>query len=53
MRVAKTTGKATPLAVRSSDGVIHTNPGKDFELHVDDVLVLMGEESDLRPVEER
>jgi voltage-gated potassium channel len=51
--VGEATGKATPLAVRSRDGVIHTNPGQDFELHADDVLVLMGEESDLRPVEER
>ena len=51
--VGEATGKATPLAVRSSDGVIHTHPGNDFELHADDVLVLMGEESELRPVEER
>jgi voltage-gated potassium channel len=51
--VGEATGKATPLAVRSRDGVIHTNPGQNFELHADDVLVLMGEESDLRPVEER
>jgi voltage-gated potassium channel len=51
--VGEAIGKATPLAVRSSDGVIHTNPGDDFELHADDVLVLMGDESELRPVEER
>lgn len=50
--VGEAIGKATPLAVLSHDGVITPNPGRELELHAEDVLVLLGEESDLRPVEE-
>lgn len=51
--VGEAIGMATPLVVRRADGVITANPGRDLELQTDDVLVLLGEDSELRPVEER
>lgn len=51
--VGEAIGMATPLVVRRRDGVITANPGRDFELQAEDVLVLLGEDSELRPVEER
>lgn len=44
-------GKASLLAVRHSDGRVTANPRMNLRLKPGDVLILLGEEEQLRPVE--
>lgn len=50
--VGETCGQAAPLAVRHPNGEISANPPLNLRLRQGDLLVLLGEETVLRPVEE-
>jgi voltage-gated potassium channel len=44
-------GPAVPLLIRHPDGQLIANPGRDLTLQAGDVLVVVGEHSDLNPLD--
>ena len=50
-KLGEAVGRATPLAVRRTDGEVITSPQADLVLRQGDLLVLLGDREALRPLE--
>lgn len=51
--VGEVCGPALPLAVRHATGEVSAHPSRDLRLRIGDLMVLLGEDEVLRPVEGR